>query len=219
MAWCTVRKGALLDLTDHMRYAHRVPEEVQSIKLEKLIPPWTVTWKVYMESLTSRHCGISNDILLFSDIGLSLAHHYRVHKKGVPHVAFRMSQLHAMLPLPAAQFAQRGSPEPGCSTMEGSPEAVGSYHQPFRRTFARRHIPRVRETPTQIAPRLTEQDPLAVAGAMMFDCRPQVLPGAMDVSGIELSEIRSMTRASTVTSLPPEREQSFGGGGGGTYWD
>ena len=55
-----------------------------------------------MDSLTSRHSGISNDILLFSDIGLSLTHHYRVHKRGVPHVTFRrnyMSQLHALLPL------------------------------------------------------------------------------------------------------------------------
>ena len=50
---------------------------------------------------------------------------------------------------------------------------------------------------------------------MIFDCRPQVLPGAMDVSGTELSEIRSMTRASAATSPPPERKQSFGGGGGG----
>ena len=60
VAWCTVWKGALQDLTDHVRYAHRsrVPEEVQSVKLEKLIPPWTVMWKVYTESLTSRHSGI-----------------------------------------------------------------------------------------------------------------------------------------------------------------
>ena len=38
--------------------------------------------EVYTESLMPRHSGISNDILLFSDIGLSLSHHYRVHKKG-----------------------------------------------------------------------------------------------------------------------------------------
>ena len=118
-----------------------------------------------------------------------------------------------MLPLPAAQFAQRGSPEPGCSEMEDSPEPVGCYHRQSRRTFARRRIPRVRDTPTQIVPRLTELDPLAAAGATVFDCRPQVMPGAMDVSGIELSEIRSMTRASAATSSPLESEQSFGGGG------
>ena len=68
--WCTVWKGALQDLTDHVRYAHRVPEAVNQVKLEKIIPPWTVTREVYTESLTPRHSGISNDILLFSDIGL-----------------------------------------------------------------------------------------------------------------------------------------------------
>ena len=52
VSWCTVWKGAPQDLMDHVRYAHRVPEEVQSIKLETLIPPWTVTRKVYTESLT-----------------------------------------------------------------------------------------------------------------------------------------------------------------------
>ena len=46
VAWCTIWKGALQDLTDHVRYAHRVPEEVQNVRLEKIIPPWTVTWKV-----------------------------------------------------------------------------------------------------------------------------------------------------------------------------
>ena len=49
---------------------------------------------------------------------------------------------------------------------------------------------------------------------MVFDCRPQVLPGAMDVSGSERSEILSMTRAGVVAAAPPEHEQSFGGGGG-----
>ena len=97
--------------------------------------------------------------------------------------------------------------------MEESPEAVGSYDRPSRRMFARRRIPRVREKPTRIAPHLTELDPLAAGGAMVFDCRPQVLPREMDLNSLELSEICSTTRASAATS--PEREQSFGGGGGG----
>ena len=57
VSWCTVWKGAPQDLMDHVRGAHKVPEEVQNIKLEMLIPPWTVTRKVYTESLTSDHSG------------------------------------------------------------------------------------------------------------------------------------------------------------------
>ena len=81
---------------------------------------------------------------------------------------------------------------------------VGSYQRLSRRRFARRRIPRVREIPTRIAPRLTELDPLATAGAMVFDCQPQVLPGAMELGSLELAEICSTTRASTATSPPPE---------------
>ena len=67
-----------------------------------------------MDSLTPRHSGISNDTSLFSDIGLSLTHHYRIHKRGVPHVAFRwnyMLQLRALLPLPAVPLTEGRSPD------------------------------------------------------------------------------------------------------------
>ena len=183
----------------------QVPEEVQHIKLETLIPPWTVTRQVYMDSLTSRHSGISNDILLFSDIGLSLTHHYRVHRRGVPHVAFRrnyVSQFCALLPLPAVLLTGGRSPDPGSSSVEDSPDVMTDSSRPSRCTFARRCLTQIRETP-----RLTEQDTLAAAGSMVFDCA-----GAMDVSGTERSEIRSMTRAGVVTAAPPKREQSFGRG-------
>ena len=116
-----------------------------------------------------------------------------------------------------------GSVSPTCisgvgrSGLEESPEAVGSFQRPSRRAFARRRIPRVMEIPTRIAPRLTELDPLAEAGAIVLDCRPQVLPGAMELGGFELAEICATPRASTAMSPPPEREQSFGGGV--IYWD
>ena len=116
-------------------------------------------------------------------------------------------------------YAEQRHTESDCSGWEESPEAVGSYQRPSRRAFARRRIPRVREIPTRIAPRLTELDPLAAAGAIVLVCRPQVLPGAMELGALELAEICSTMRASAATSPPPEREQSFGGGGGVTGID
>ena len=56
------------------------------------------------------------------------------------------------------------------------------------------------------------QDPLAAAGAVVLDCRPPLLPGAMNVCGVDLAEIQSSTMASVTDTVPPEREQSFGGG-------
>ena len=55
-------------------------------------------------------------------------------------------------------------------------------------------------------------DPLAAAGAEVLDCRPPLLPGAMDVSGVDLAEIQSSTMASEADTVPPKREQLFGGG-------
>ena len=83
VSWCTVWKGAPQDLMYHVCGAHNVLREIKAVSLEKLFPPWTVARQVYTESLTSRHSGISNDVMLFRDIRLSLVHHYRVHKRGL----------------------------------------------------------------------------------------------------------------------------------------
>ena len=88
---------------DHLRGAHDVPWEVKTICLGKLIPQWTVPRKVWSDALSAQHSGISTDVLLFSDIHLSLVHHYRIHKRGLPHIAFwknYLLQLCTLLPLP-----------------------------------------------------------------------------------------------------------------------
>ena len=61
---------------DHLRGSHNVPWEVKSACLEKFIPPWMVSRKVWSDALSAQHSGISTDVLLFSDIHLSLVHHY-----------------------------------------------------------------------------------------------------------------------------------------------
>ena len=47
---------------------------------------------------------------------------------------------------------------------------------------------------------------------MVLDCRPPLLPGVMNVTVMDLAEIQSSTMASEAATVPPEREQSFGGG-------
>ena len=93
------------DCMDHIRGAHDVPWGIKSTILEHFLRQWTVTRRVWSDSLTAQHSGISTDILLFSDIHLSLVHHYQIHKRGLPHITFRrnyLSQLRALLPLPVA---------------------------------------------------------------------------------------------------------------------
>ena len=126
-----------------------------------------------------------------------------------------MSQLRALLPLPAVMPIEGGSPDPTCSTVIKSPDkVVCASPRPSRRAFARQRPTRVMEMPVRIAPCLTLQEPLAAAGDVVLDCRPQALSGVMDVTGTDLAEIPSTSRAGVAAEVPPEREQSFGGGGG-----
>ena len=154
--------------------------------------------------------------MTFCCSAISACHHYRVHKRGLPHVALRrnyMLQLRALLPLPAVMTIEEGSPDPAGSMVMKSLDVVCTSPRPSRRAFARRWPIRVMETPVRIAPRLTLQDPLAAAGAVVLDCRPQALPGAMDVTSTDLAEIPSTSRTGVAAEVPSEREQSFGGGG------
>ena len=91
VSWCTVWKGTPQDCNDHLCGSHNVPWQVKTASLEKFLPPWTFTRKVWSDALSAQHSGISTDVLLFSDIHLSLVHHYMIHKRGLPHIAFRRS--------------------------------------------------------------------------------------------------------------------------------
>ena len=91
---------------DHVRGAHDVPWVVKSAGIKQFVPPWTVRHQVWSDSLKAGHSGISTDVLLFSDINLSLVHHYRIHERGLPHITFRkdyMARHRALLPPAVAQ--------------------------------------------------------------------------------------------------------------------
>ena len=98
--WCTIWKGTPQDLMTHIVLGHKVPGETKRACLQKLFPTWTVTREQYAESLSPKQSGISNDVLLFSEVGLTLVHHYRMHSAGQPHAMFRgkyPAQLHLLL--------------------------------------------------------------------------------------------------------------------------
>ena len=210
---CTVWKGTPQDLMDHVLNDHNVPEGIRRVSLEMLFPLWTVTRQLYEESLSAKHSGISNDVLLFSELRLSLVHHYRVHRSGRPHIMFRgkyLAQLRALLPLETIASTADGSSgtacPPGASTTSRT-DGVDATPRPPRRR--RRQRVQFRDTPDQIAPRLTEQDPLMAAGAVVFDCRPALLPVSVNLSGIDMRASRSAISSAELVLVPPERQ--FGG--------
>ena len=67
------------------------------------------------------------------------------------------------------------------------------------------------ETSVRDLPVLTLQDPSDVQGAVVYDCRPPLLPVSLDMSGIgPLSGFSTVVSASVVVPLTIS-----GGGGGG----
>ena len=95
-----------------------------------------------------------------------------------------------------------------------SPEVVDQSPRTTRRAFRRRRPVRVMEPPVENIPVLTIQDPLAIAGAVVLDCRPSLLPVSIDISGVDLSASRLPAVSAGVDILSHEREPLFSGGGG-----
>ena len=127
--------------------------------------------------LTAQHSGISNDVLLFSEVGLSLVHHYRVHRIGRPHAAFRGKYLGSIL------LTAGGPSGAACSPVSSTARQMDILGATPRRPGRRRRQTRIMDMPAQTAPRLTEQDPCKAAGAVVFDCWPTLLTVSLDVSG------------------------------------
>ena len=219
VSWCTVWRGTPQDLMDHILDGHNVPGKVRRVRLEKLFPPWTVTQQLHAESLSAQHSGISNDVLLFSEVGLSLVHHYRVHRVGRPHAMFRgkyLAQLRALLPvntiIPTAGRPS-GTACPAVASTTSRTDGLGATPRPPGRR--RRQQGQIRDTPARIAPRLTDQDLQMAVGAVVFDCRPALLSCVcFGHLGIDMLAVRSAIPPAKSVVVPPELEQQFGGGGG-----
>ena len=192
---------------------------IRRVSLEMLFHPWTVTRHLYEESLSAKHSGISNDVLLFSELGLSLVHHYRVDRSGQPHIMFRgkyLVQLRALLPLKTIAPTAGGPSGTACPPVASTTSRTNGFDatpQPTR--GRRRQQVQSWDTPDQNAPRLTEQDPLMAAGAVVFDCQSALLLVSVKVSGIDMRTSRSAISPAESVLVPPELERQFGGGGGG----
>ena len=88
IAWCTTWKGSPQDCLEHLRNGHDTLWISKTASIEKYAPTWTVRRELWTDSLRVEHSGISTDILLFSELGLSLTQHYRVYRGGLPHAVF-----------------------------------------------------------------------------------------------------------------------------------
>ena len=203
VSWCTVWKDTPQDCMDHIWVAHDVPWDIKSACLEKCVPPWTVQRQTWTDALKPCHSGVSTDVLLFSEINLSLAHHYRVFKRGLPHLAFRRDYLACLrvLVLQKTALAQcdMASPVPpssGSARHARSSEAESESPRKTRRARRRMRPTRVRDEPVGFEfPTLTVQDIPDLTRAIVYDCRPPLLPVSL-----RLKDIGLLPRARPVAS-------------------
>ena len=142
-------------------------------------------------SLKPCHSGVSTDVLLFSEINESLVHHYRVHKRGLPHLAFRKDDLTCLrvFESQAAALSQGDMVSPVQPTPVSMRHACFSGQEsvsPRTTRSARRRIRpiRVLEESVGVEPlTLTVQDVLDLTGAIVPDCRPPLLPVSLWLKG------------------------------------
>ena len=174
IAWCTTWKGSPQDCLEHLRNGHDAPWISKTASIEKYAPPWTVRRQLWTDSLRAEHSGISTDILLFSEVGLSLTQHYRVYRGGLPHAVFRTDYIDRLRSL-LRSSGQSGSPPETERT--STPKSVRRLHrssQP-KRLFSEA---------VDDEPCLTVQNPTDMVGETVLDCRPSVLPVSIPLLGL-----------------------------------
>ena len=153
-------------------------------------PASTVRRELWTESLRLEHSGISTDIMLFSDLGLSLTHHYRVYQ-----AAFRTDYMTWLLPTPPNT---NGEPTSSPETARGTtPRSTRRSHRPFRPV-------RVMSEAVSELPILTIQDPIDMVGASVVDCRPPVLPVSIPLSALSP---RTVENARGTSGFNPSRTE------------
>ena len=200
IAWCTTWKGSPQDCLEHLRNGHDVPWISKTASIEKYAPPWAVRRELWTDSLRVEHSGISTDILLFSELGLSLTQHYRVYRGGLPHAVFRtdyMQRLRALLPTPRLTGG-----EPASSTETGrglTPKSARRLHRSSRPM-------RQMSEAVDDGPLLTVQNPAEMIGETVIDCRPSVLPVSIPLCALSpgtVADAREISTCSCKTSQEP----------------
>ena len=197
IAWCTTWKGSPQDCLEHLRNGHDVPWISKTASIEKYAPPWTVRRALWTESLRVEHSGISTDILLFSELGLSLTQHYRVYRGGLPHAAFHtdyIERLRALLPPPRRPEGEPASPqETGRGATPRSARRLHRSSRPMRRM----------SEAVDDGPLLAVQNPADMVGETVIDCRPPVLPVSIPLSALSP---RTVDNAREISGFKPPQE-------------
>ena len=199
---------------------HDVPWDIKSASLEKSVPPWTAQRQVWTDSLKPCHSGVSNDVLLFRESNESLVHHYRVHKRGLPHLAFRKDYLTCLRVFvsQAGALSQGGnmvSPvQPSPVSMRHACSSEKESVSPRKTRRVRRRIRPIRVLEESVGvrpPTRTVQDASDLTGADVRDCRPPLLPVSLRLKDIGPLPLRRPVASASLAAPPLEDSVVIGG--------
>ena len=193
IAWCTTWKGSPQDCLEHLRNGHDAPWISKTASIEKYAPPWTVRRELWTDSLRVEHSGISTDILLFSELGLSLTQHYRVYRGGLPHAVFRTDYIERLRALLQSSGQPASPPETGRGS---TPKSARRLHRSSRPR-------RLLSESVDDGPLLTVQNPADMIGETVIDCRPSVLPVSIPLSALSPGTVADARGSS---SFQPSQE-------------
>ena len=213
VSWCTVWKGTPQDCMNHVRGAHDVLSDIKSASLEKFFPPWTVRRQIWADALKPCHSEVSTDVLLFSEMQLSLVHQYRVFRRGLPLYAFckdYLSRLRVFVSQ-ASALVQCGLASPvlgsSVSPRHVRPSVVETESPRNTRRVRRRMWPtRIRDKPIRVpSPATADRAIQDFTGAVIYDNRPRILPVSIQLKDIgRPSRVRPTASASL--AAPPVEE-------------
>ena len=170
---------------------------------------------MWTDALKPCNSGISTEVLLFSELGHALVHHYRVFQRGAAHVFLRRDYLTRLRVFvsQATAMGQCGQPDdtrpssPGPASL-GSPKTIqqrdsdGESPQKTRRMTGRVCATCVQDISAGVLSpvALSDRDP----DAIVYDCRPPVLPVSIRMRGPPGPCVVVSSASSSVAAPPGE---------------
>ena len=172
-----------------------MPDSVESANLGRWFPPWTVTRVAWHKALKPQVSGVPTDVMLFSESGSSLVHHYRVFGRSAAHAS-----LHGMYMAKLRSFTVRA-------------EAEAKWEAgllPIQKTQIQ--LPAVSATLRSIRPRGSDDEaPVCKARQAVSPVIPEV--STSTASSTIVSSVTSYSGTATSYDLPAPRQRSILYGG------
>ena len=145
-------------------------------------------------------------------------HHYRIHRRGFPHMAFRkdyMARLRALLS-PAVTQSQDGMLSPvssGLVLLRHACSAELELESPRRTRCVKQRMQPVRVLGESVGnlPILTIQVPSDLQGAIVYDCRPPLLPVSLQLKDIVPLPLRQTVVLANLAAPPREDGMAISG--------